>query len=274
MSDITKEEIHDKAKQMLSSIGVDNPTVGQTTTIPTQETAGFEVIDIEINETTRPGQKALNQFPRRGDERVVNNLYKRPLCNILGCGILSAFPGNCKKVSEEYIDPTIDFENTPRKIKNATVNIDFNPRITGDVEIGADNFSKPGEVITTTEYKCSENEEDTEIVDDSAILDMNAEHTIIDEAVNETIDTVQSTIPNIGPELSKSTDVDFVREGSINTLKGIVQNWRTGRIRGQVNGSVNIQYEWKGSTKNRTFDVTTTSMLPVEGDLSVDWPLV
>jgi len=53
-----------------------------------------------------------------------------------------------------------------------------------------------------------------------------------------------------------------------------VQNWRTGRIRGQVNGSVNIQYEWKGSTKNRTFDVTTTSMLPVEGDLSVDWPLV
>jgi len=83
MSDITKEEIHDEAKQMLSSIGVDNPTVGQTTTIPTQETAGFEVIDIEINETTRPGQKALNQFPRRGDERVVNNLYKRPLCNIL-----------------------------------------------------------------------------------------------------------------------------------------------------------------------------------------------
>lgn len=259
---------------MLSSAGVEDPTVGETTTIPVSDSSEYEVINTEIRESTRPGQKALNQFPRRGDERIINTVYPRPLCNILGCGALKLIPGQCEKKSEEYVDPVIEFNNGPRRIKNATVHVDFNPRITGDVEVGATNFSQPGEVITTTEYKCSSDEENVEIVDGSAVLDMDAEHTIVDEAVNETVDTVQTAIPGIVPETSDSADVGFTKEGAINTLKGIVENWRTGRIRGQVNGSVDVQYEWKGSTKNRTFDITTTSMLPVEGDLSVDWPLI
>lgn len=272
--ELTQAEVHEQAKDMLSSLGVDDPTVGETETIPISSSGEFEVIETEIRETTRPAQKALNQFPRRGDERFVNNIYSRPLCNVLGCGALSLIPGECMTVSEEYVDPVISFQNTPRKLKNVTIHVDTNPRIVGGVEIGADNFSEPGEVITTKEYKCSQDEEEVEKVDESAIIDMQSNQSLVDEAANETIDAFETYIPGVQPEMSKSTDVEFRKEGAINVLRGIVQNWRSGRIRGQVTGTVDIQYEWKGSTKNRRFEINTTSMIPVEGDLSVDWPLI
>jgi len=261
----TEEEFYDLAKQTLRDLGVPDPTVGETGTIPISNSGNYEIIETNIRNTTKPGQQALNQFPRKGDERIVNQRYDRPICNILGCGIIDLLGIECSKTLEEYVDPEISFRNTPTEISSATARLNpLNPRIEGSVNVRGENFTKPGKVIEKTEYKCStKSDTNKEIIDSSSIIDMEASHNIVVDAVDDVLDTVQSTLSVVQPNASKSADVSFEKTGALSTLEGIIDVWTTGSMTAQVTGSVDVKYEWKDSVKTETFTIDSRVRMPV-----------
>ena len=262
----TKEQFIAEAEQMLKDFGVKDPDVRSGGQIPVLDAGQFRVLDYNIYETTRPGQKALNSLPRKGNERIVNVTYDKPLCNILGCNLISILGLECSRTTEEYVDPEIDFENAPSGITNVTAHLNpLNARITGDVKVSAQNFTEPGKIIERTTFKCSsDTEEDKDIITSSGILDMEASHNIFIDAAEETLDTVQAVTPGVQPEASTYTDVSFEKSGAISTLEGILEIWTTGSTTATVTGEVDVEYEWRNSINTRTFNIETRAVLPVQ----------
>ena len=262
----TEAEFYEQAKSILTDFGVPDPTVGEPGSVPIDSSGRFEVLEMNIEETTRPGQELLNTFPRRGDERIVNASYDTPLCNIFGCGLTQFLGLECSRTSEDYTDPEISLRDNPQKIPEVTAYFNpLNARIEGQMEITGENFSKPGEVITKTAYKCKEEvEEEIQVVDESAVLDMGASHNVVANAIDETVDTFRSTIPGVRPERSQSATLTFRKEGFIEVLKSLFDIFLTGSMVADVTGTINVSYQWKGSIKNRSFDVDSRLRLPVE----------
>jgi len=268
----TEAEFYEQAKSVLTDFGVPDPTVGEPGSIPIDSPGRFEVLEMNIEETTRPGQELLNTFPRRGDERIVNASYDTPLCNIFGCTLTQFLGLECSRTSEDYTDPEISLRDNPERIPEVNAYLNpLNARVEGEMEVTGENFSKPGEIMTKTAYKCKDEvDEEVEIVDESAILDMEAEHNVSSNALNETIDTVRSTISSVQPDRSQSATVRFRKEGTLDTLQSIVDIWVSGSMVADVTGTINVNYQWKGSIKNRSFDVDSRLRLPV-GSINYGW---
>jgi hypothetical protein len=267
-----EDEFYNKATGMLQSLGVRNVKVGQSGSIPVRSQGSFQIESLDIYETTRGGQKALNQFPRAPSDRILSPQYDRPICGIVGCGITQFLGLECSATSEEYIDPKIEFRNNPTAVTSATAYLNpVNARIEGDVEVTGDNFSEPGEVKTTTTYKCKDDvETSTEVVDGSAVLSMESSQTFGVESIDETIDTVQSSIADVTPDTSESVNVGFRKEGFLELIESVIDVWVTGSMLANVTGEVDIQYEWNGSTKNRTFNIDSEVRIPIQ-DLNYSW---
>lgn len=264
------EQYVEKAKNTLREFGVQNPQVGDSGTIPIDQPGEFEILDYNIEETTPTYMQIVNSFPRRGDERIINKAYNRPLCNVLGCNALSLLPLDCTKTTEEFIDPEISIRNTPSRVPNAEANLNATPlspapNIQGEVQVNGENFSKPGEIVEKTVNKCkSETEEERQVVDGSAVVSMQSSHNIVVDSVNDSLTAVQSSIQDVGPDLSKTTNVSFRKEGAFDLLKGIADVMVTGSMRANITGSVEVQYQWRDKTNTRTFDINTTARIPVD----------
>ena len=268
----TAEEFYEQAKSVLTGLGARDPAVGESGTIPVQSPGQFEVQELEIYNSTRTGQKVLNQFPRSPDERVITSGYDRPICNVMPCSVTQFLGIDCTRTVEDYIDPKIEVENVPTGIPEVTAHFNpFNPRITGTVEVSGENFSEPGKVKRETVYKCiDEKENEEEVIDDSSIVTMESTHNIIDRAVDETVDTVRTVIPEVNAGGSDSTDVDFRKEGALQLLEGIIDGWVSGTMTGRVTGDINVEYEWKNSVKTETFTIDSLVTLPVR-NINYDW---
>ena len=178
VNDDVDGELLEQGRELFRDLGVNNPEPGETYDIPVGDSAEFQVLESDIEDVTPRYREIANSLPRRGNERIINTGYARPLCNILGCNTLSLIPGTCSKTVEDFIDPQISIDNKPKRIPNAEVQLNAlpggqPPLIQGEVQIDGSNFSEPGEVIEKTEYKCSsETEEEKEIIDESAIVSM------------------------------------------------------------------------------------------------------
>lgn len=268
----TAEEFYEQAKGVLADLGAPDPTVGESGTIPVQTSGQFQIEEFEIYNSTRTGQKVLNQFPRTSNERVITSGYDRPICNIMPCSVTQFLGIDCTRTVEDYIDPEIEIENVPTEIPEVTAHFNpFNPRITGNVEVSGENFSEPGKIKRETVYKCKdEKEEEEEIIDDSSIVSMESTHNIIDRTVDETVDTVTTVIPSLESGASQSTDVQFRKEGALELLEGIIDAWVTGSMTGRVTGDVDVEYEWKNSIKTETFTIDSLVTLPVK-NINYDW---
>jgi len=266
----TDEQYVEKAKNTLREFGVQDPQVGDSGTIPIDEPGEFRILEYNIEETTPRYRQIANSLPRKGDERIINKTYSRPLCNILGCNALSLLPVDCTKTTEEFIDPEINIRSTPSRVPNAEANLNATPlspppNIQGEVQISGENFSQPGKVIEETVHKCkSESEEETEVIDESAIVSMESNHNVVVDSVNETLTTVQSVIPTVSPDVSKTTNVSFRKEGAFDLLKGIADVMVTGSMTANVTGSVKVEYKWRDKVNTRTFDINTTARIPVD----------
>jgi len=53
-------------------------------------------------------------------------------------------------------------------------------------------------------------------------------------------------------------------------LQSIVDIWVSGSMVADVTGTINVNYQWKGSIKNRSFDVDSRLRLPV-GSINYGW---
>lgn len=268
----TEGEFYTQAKEMLQRLGVRDVKVGESGSIPIRNRNRTTVEDFRLYETTRAGQRALNQFPKAPGERILNQGYDRPICGIVGCGVTQFLGIECSATSKQYKDPEIELRNNPTSIRSATAYLNpVNARIEGEVEISGENFSQPGEVRTKTTYKCKDDvETETEVVDESAIVSMNATHDVGIDAISEGLDTVQSTIDSVSPEQSKSATVSFRKEGVLEVIESIIDIWVSGSMVANVVGEVDVQYEWKGSTKNRTFDIEADVRIPIQ-NLEYSW---
>jgi len=108
------------------------------------------------------------------------------------------------------------------------------------------------------------------VIDDSSIVTMESTHNIIDRAVDETVDTVRTVIPEVNAGGSDSTNVDFRKEGALQLLEGIIDGWVSGTMTGRVTGDINVEYEWKNSVKTETFTIDSLVTLPVR-NINYDW---
>jgi hypothetical protein len=275
---MTEQEFYEQAKQTLRELGVRDVKVGESGTIPVRSQGERVIEELEIYETTGTGQRILNQFPRRGNDRILNQGYDRPVCRLLSCNILDLVGIECTKTNERYIDPTIDFDSLPSVIPNATAYLNpFNARIEGDVEILTENRTEPGKKVKETEYKCSQRtDKESDLIPESGILDFGASHditiddTIDGERVTESLGTFSTNMPDVQPDTEVTRDASFRKEGVLSVLRSIIDIWTTGTTRVNVRGEVNIQYEWRGSAKNRTFDIESTMRLPVQ-NINYGW---
>lgn len=268
----TAEEFYEQAKSILEDLNVSDPTVGESGSIPVNNSRSYVVEDTTAYNTTRTGQKVLNQFPRTSSERIITSSYDRPICNVMPCSVTEFLGIDCVRTVEQFIDPEIEIQNNPTEIPTVNAHLNpFNPRIEGDVEITGANLSKPGKVIREEIHKCSdESSKEEETIDESAVVSMEAEHGIIDETVDESIDTVTSVVPNVNPGSDKTAQVRFRKNGTIGLLKGLLEAWTTGAMSGRITGDVTVEYEWKSSIKTETFSIDSRVTLPVR-DINYDW---
>lgn len=269
----SKDEFYTAAKSMLTSLGASNPTVGESGSIPVSGNRNSLVESLNMVESTRAGQKILNQFPRPQSDRVISSQYDRPICNVLGCGIISALPIECSKTEIKWEDPEIDIVDIPIEIPNATAHLNpFNARIEGNLGIQGKNKSEPGEKITQKTFKCKNQIEESskEKVEGSAVVSMAADHSLTDVNINESIARVQSSFRDVAPQTSTETQVSFEKSGPIETLEGILDIWTTGITRVDIVGTVTTEYEWRNSVKSRSYDIDATARIPVR-NLDYSW---
>lgn len=269
----TVEEFYEEAKGVLSDLGVPDPTVGEEARIEIPETGELKLYDTQVYEVTRPMQKALNGFPRRGSERVVNRAYDRPICNIFGCNVTQTLGIECVKTNEKYVDPEIDAMDIPAKITNATAYLNpFNARVEGTVEVKAENESEPGEKVTEKEYKCKDEiDKDTEVEEESGILDFQAEHDIISIAADERLASPNTSSRQVPPNSEERSTAPFEKTGTLETIESIISNWSSGVMKASIRGLFDVAYNWRGSISKKTFNVDTGADLPVEGGVDILW---
>lgn len=261
----TEEEFYEIAKDKLRQMGVSSPRVGESGTIPVGDRFMPEVLNSDIENTTRRSQDTLNNLPRRGDERVVNSMYRRPLCNILTCNTLKYLPIQCEKTVENYDDPEIAIDEAPTQVLSATAHLNpLNPRITGRIGIRDENLSEPGKITEKTVNKCSDEiSEESRVVDSSAVLDTRSISDIIVSDVDEYLDTIDNSIEDLEPDVTVSSDVEFEKTGALETLTSILDVWTTGSMVADVTGNIRVQYEWRGTVNTETFSVDVRTRIPI-----------
>jgi len=268
----TEQEFYEQAKLMLQDLGVRNPTIGESGTIPIRGSGEFQIEEMEITETTRTGQKIVNQFPRPSNERIVNAGYDYPICYIFGCSVTEALGIECSKTETQWIDPEIDIIDVPNEVTTATAYLNpLNARIEGDINVEAQNNSEPGKKKTKKTFKCKNvSGEAEEVIEDSAIVSMLADHRVFDEEVDEVVDDIQSAVDDVRPNITTDSQASFEKRGALETIEGIYEVWTRGFTRANVTGSVDVEYEWRNSVKTRTFNIDTTMRLPIQ-NLNYDW---
>lgn len=273
----TEEEFYQDAKQWLSSLGVSRPTVGEPGKIPVNP-GTHEVLEVNITESTSQLQKVANEFPRHESERIVLGSqqplgsYGGPICNNVGCGILNLLPRECSYTETTWTDPDISGRVVPDVIPEATAYLNpFNARIEGEVSGDFSNFSDPGEKHTQEIFKCKEDgQKETEVQEDSAILDMTGDDRFNDVGNGEFIADVVHEVTGLEAKAEETDEVTFRKEGALETLRGIIDVWSTGTMRGNFDGTLSVSYEWKGSNRSKDFDIDVTARVPVQ-DLNYSW---
>lgn len=273
----TEEEWYEEALAMLRRLGVSNPEVGESGSIPVNPINQKEVVSVQITESTSTRQRVLNQFPRDPEERVLvggpkfTDSYGSLACNLLNCrGILPL--RECSYVETSWTDPEIIADSLPNRIPEATAYLNpFNARIEGDVEYELGNSSEPGEKHTQTIYKCKQNgPKETEVIEDSAVIDSLSDTEFIDVDAEETLDNVQHSVEEITPDASATAEVEFEKEGALTVLESLFNAWTNGYMRAEADGTLTVNYEWRGSQKTKEFNVNTEVRIPVT-EINYGW---
>jgi len=274
----TEQEFKQKALQMLEELGVDSPSVGETGSIPasTPRISETQINNINKRETTTSIQQTLNKIPRPASERVIYSPYNRPACRILGCGVLQYLPIQCKGEKTEFKPPEISVENIPGGVQNVTAFLEFaNPRIEGEFEMSGENFSRPGEEIIKTVYKCrSEQKTERNVIDGSGVVGMEATHGVVENTTDAVLDGLESTIPELEPNATKTTTATFTKRGPLNVLEGLLSAFATGTINADVNATIEVAYEYRDSVRSRSFQYDSNMRIPIDRDsLNYNWGL-
>jgi len=266
----TEQEFKRKALQMLEELGVDSPSVGETGSIPasTPRISETQIDNINKRETTSSIQQTLNKIPRPASERVIYSPYNRPACRILGCGVLQYLPIQCKGEKTEFKPPEISVENIPGGVQNVTAFLEFaNPRIEGEFEMSGENFSRPGEEIIKTVYKCrSEQKTERNVIDGSGVVGMEATHGVVENTTDAVLDGLESTIPELEPNATKTTTVTFTKRGALNVLEGLLSAFTTGTINANVDATIDVAYEYRDSVRSKSFQYDSNMRIPVDTD--------
>lgn len=265
-----EEEFKQRALQMLEELGVESPSVGETGSIPASAPSISETKINSLNkrETTTTVQQTINRLPRPANERIISSPYNRPACRLLGCGVLQYLPLQCKGEKTEFKRPEISVENVPGQVQNVTAYLNFgNPRIEGEFQISGENFSTPGEEIINTVYKCSSKEKtERNVIDGSGVVGMEASHGVIENSTDAVLDTVESTIPGIQPNATRTTTATFSKSGGLNVLQGLLSAFTTGTIRANVDATIDVSYEFRDSIRTRSFQYDSSMRIPVDTD--------
>jgi hypothetical protein len=273
----TEDEWYEESKSMLQRLGVRNPTVGESGSIPVSPISEKEVVSVQITESTGPGRRVLNQFPRDPEERLliggpkILDNYGSTVCNVVPCGGILPLR-ECSYVETTWTEPQINPSSLPDRIPNTTAYLNpFNARITGDVEYELGNDSEPGKKHTQKIYKCKDNgPKDTEVREESAVLDSNSDTQFRDADADETLENVQHAASDIGPDSSATVEVEWRKDGALSTLESLVDAWTQGYMSAEAEGSLTVEYEWRGSTKTKEFDVSSEVRIPVT-NINYSW---
>jgi hypothetical protein len=255
----------------LRDLGVQNPRVGESGEIPV--TPGeFQLRKIEVENSTTGLRNVVNSIPRHKSDRYLYSGYTRPICNILGCNLLEFLPIECKQENVEWTEPKINANPFPVEIPQATAFVNpFNARIEGRVTAALNNESEPGKKKITTQYKCrDETEERMETVEESAVLDVQTEFEFSDIGQGEIIDTITPDFLGINPDVDEESTESFRKEGNIPLIKSIVDVWVSGNMNARYNGSMDVEYRYKGRTRKETFNVDVEARVPVN-NLNYNW---
>jgi len=196
--------------------------------------------------------------------------WGNPICNLLGCNILDFLPRECKNKTVTWTDPIIQGTVVPKSIPQATAYLNpLNARIEGDVTKEFENKSVPGKKSTKVEYKCKEDEpRTTQTIEESAVVDAGSDGDFFDlEALGtgELIDEVVTGITNVAPgSKEKSQEIRFEKSGVLEVIEALFDYWTRGTMSGNIQGTLTLTYEWKGSTQTKDLAVDTIARVPVE----------
>jgi|APHM01.1.fsa_nt_gi hypothetical protein len=264
------EEFKQRTLEMLEELGVESPSVGETGSIPvsTPSISETKIDNINKRETTSFAQETINRLPRPASEKAVFSPYDRPICRFLDCGVLQYFQLECKGEEIEFKPPEISVENVPGQVQNVTAYLNLgNPRIEGEFQISGENFSTPGKEIIKTVYKCSSKQKtERNIIDGSGVVGMEASHGVIENSTDAALDTIESTIPEVQPNATRTTTATFSKSGGLNVLEGLLSAFTTGTIRANVDATIDVSYEFRDSIRTRSFQYDSSMRIPVDTD--------
>lgn len=273
----TEQEWYSEAKNMLSRLGVNNPTVGEDGSIPVSPEPR-EVISVNVSESTPTRRRVLNQLPRTSEERLliggpkVLGDYGDPLCNNLNCRILSILPRECSRIKTTWTEPFITTTALPNEIPSATAYLNpFNARIEGDAEFEFINNSNPGEKHTQEIFKCqSDGPKETEVIEDSSIVDGSTNSELIDRSVGEKLDDVSYSWSDVNSGSSPTAQAGFYKGGALSVLESIYNAWTQGYMEARAQATLDVEYDWRGSTNKKQFDIDADIRIPVT-NLNYSW---
>lgn len=273
----TEDEWLNEAIAMLERLGVNNPEVGEPGSIPVNP-GTFSLEEVHVTDDTGPLTTVRNQFPRHNSERLITGANRplgdwgNPVCNIFGCALISRLPRTCTRTKVTWTDPNIIADVFPKEIPTATAYLNpFNARIEGDVDAGLNNNSDPGKRHTQKIRKCEQNGPvETEVIEDSAVLDLNSDNEFHDLGSGELIDEVIHQVSNQQPDTQKEDSVSFEKSGALDVIEAIFNVWISGTMRGNFEGTLTAKYEWKGSTHRKEFNIDTVARVPVR-NLNYAW---
>jgi hypothetical protein len=251
---------------MFEQAGIQRPEPGRLRRVSTPS-RDRRVFDVTTIETTPLGERFTADppelLPRERFTAAQGNFVE---CDILPCFITEFFGIDCSYIDREYTSPDIVAEAMPVSIPQATLYVNpFNARIEGEITTEQTNNSTPGFVEETTIDPCSDAEmTSTERRPDSAVLDTLAEETIVVQEVNQTIGDIESAVSGLAPSTAFDTQASFTTRGVGSILYDLGQLFLDGGMRVDANIDLTAGYEWRGTSRTRTFSTTVDMFLPVE----------
>jgi hypothetical protein len=274
---VDESEWYEEAKGMLENFGVSNPTVGEDGSVPVS--AGErEVKELNVTRKTSPRREVLNELSsQRGDGLSGGNLrvlgsYGDPVCNSLSCAVIQFLPRTCSYKDTSWEKPDIDVAGIPDQMPSATAYLNpFDASIEGSMEYELQNNSSPGEKIEQQIYKCQENGPKEFIEQEgSEVVDETFDASVIEQRENSTLHNFTKSRDGMEQFSTATVSADFEIEGAIEVIEALYNGWTSGSFNAQAQGSLSVDYNWRGSTNTEEFDVTTTVSVPVT-NLNYSW---
>lgn len=273
----TEREWYDEAKKMLRGFGVENPTVGESGEIPVSP-GTREVKRVDVTENTPLVKKVMNHDFRTPQAAVANvnprvqQNYGDPICNNLSCNVISLLNRDCSYEATSWKDPVVDVAGLPNQVPDSTAYLNpFDASIEGTVEYEMRNDSTPGQKLTQTIFKCKENgplNEDPR--PDSGVMDEDFSNTLTETREGNNMHQVGNQVDGMEAGTTTTFTADFEVTGGVNVIESLFEAWTSGSFETQANGSLTVDYTWRGDNKSQEFDVTSTVSVPVSS-ITYSW---